>query len=182
MFLRGLNVAEGTMVFRADQRLEGSLCPRIQPYPSYNSVTIGTVQIVKIARRAFRVFHNQDQSIVTSQAISVRPTPRLRMALAIVVSCLGAIDFQFAEAKMAVRPSLPLAPSDVPSATLEMLRGASGTLTPAVRASYVNWAREKVIGQSSAAKSAVPEDVLYKIESDTTLSDAIFASVYPPDR
>ncbi|HEX3602339.1 MAG TPA: hypothetical protein VHU84_19450 [Lacipirellulaceae bacterium] len=80
----------------------------------------------------------------------------------------------------AAKPATP--PREIPTATLELLRDAGGELTPTVRASYVDWAKGIVLGQLSAAKFVVPDDALHEIEASPTMTDAVFASVSPPDK
>ena len=122
--------------------------------------------------------------IAIGETPSIRPRSRSPWSawLIIVVGYLGSFGCQIADAKTVGRPGTPTASIDLPTKPLELLRDAGGALTPAVRASYIDWAKVKVLGQLNSASDAVPEDALHEIESDPTLSDAIFASVYPPDR
>ena len=122
--------------------------------------------------------------IAIGETPSIWPRSRLPWSawLIIVVGYLGSFGCQIADAKTVGRPGAPTASIDLPTKTLELLRDAGGALTPAVRASYIDWAKVKVLGQLNSASDAVPEDALHEIESDPTLSDAMFASVFPPDK
>ncbi|HZZ28447.1 MAG TPA: hypothetical protein VFE46_10640 [Pirellulales bacterium] len=69
-----------------------------------------------------------------------------------------------------------------PTATLDLLRKSGGMLTPEVRSSYLAWCKQEVLSQLQSVKRTVPPEVLHEVETDPTLTDAIFGSVYPPDR
>jgi hypothetical protein len=71
---------------------------------------------------------------------------------------------------------------DSPTESLELLRGGDGKLTPAVHASYVEWAKREALEQLKAESNLAFDDAVHEIESDPTLADAVFASVYPPDK
>lgn len=70
---------------------------------------------------------------------------------------------------------------DRPTAAIDALREAGGTMTPAVRAAYAEWAKDQVVGEINASDSSIPADVHQELSQDATLADAMFASVYPPD-
>ena len=71
---------------------------------------------------------------------------------------------------------------DSPTETLELLRGNDGALKPAIHASYVEWAKREVLEQLKPESNPAFADALHEIESDPMLSDAVFTSVYPPDK
>ncbi len=84
---------------------------------------------------------------------------------------------------MAAARSKPTAKSnESPAETLDLLRSSEGVLTPALRTSYLDWAKNNILEHSDIKSNPDFADSLHEIESDPTLSDAVFASVYPPDK
>lgn len=61
------------------------------------------------------------------------------------------------------------------------LQSSSGTLTPALRAAYLDWAQQVVLTELAAARCTVSADCLSEVLSDSTLRDAMFAAIFPPD-
>jgi hypothetical protein len=57
----------------------------------------------------------------------------------------------------------------------------NGELRPEVRAAYLNWATNFVMGELRRYHQSVPDDCLAEVQADPDLSDAMFRSVYPPD-
>ena len=51
-----------------------------------------------------------------------------------------------------------------------------------MHASYLEWAKREVLEQLGPESNPAFTDALHEIESDATLSDAVFASVYPSDK
>jgi hypothetical protein len=72
-------------------------------------------------------------------------------------------------------------PGNVFAALHATLQSSNGTLTPALRAAYLDWAQQTVLTDLAAAKCSVPADCLAEVLSDPTLRDAMFAAIYPPD-
>jgi hypothetical protein len=70
---------------------------------------------------------------------------------------------------------------DRPTDAIDALRDAGGTMTPAVRAAYFDWAKGKILDEINASATPVPEEVQQELSHDATLADAMFVSVYPPD-
>ncbi len=61
------------------------------------------------------------------------------------------------------------------------LRESNGTLTPALREAYLDWAQATVLANLATSKCSVPPDCLAEVLSNPTLRDAMFAAIYPPD-
>jgi hypothetical protein len=61
------------------------------------------------------------------------------------------------------------------------LQKANGVLTPAVRSAYLDWAEKQIMRQLGDASQTISADCLTEVHSSSTLRDAIFGSVYPPD-
>lgn len=64
---------------------------------------------------------------------------------------------------------------------LVKLKQGKGSFTPEVRSAYLDWAQQTVLKQLSEAKQDIPADCLAEIQDDSTLRDAIFGAVDPPD-
>ena len=62
-----------------------------------------------------------------------------------------------------------------------VLQRAGGTLTPAVRNAYLNWAEKTVLEKLRQSNQAVPKNCLAEARREGTLRDAMFGSVFPPD-
>ncbi len=95
---------------------------------------------------------------------------------------VGLLIILIAGAKSTSSTAGPPPETLVPTAVLDLLRQSGGLMTPTVRSGYVDWAKKRVLEQLSPARLAASQDVLREIDSDSTLSDAIYASVYPPDK
>ncbi len=64
---------------------------------------------------------------------------------------------------------------------LDPLRQSNGMLNDKVRGAYLAWAEKTVLAQLAAKNQSVPADCLEEVKGNPILSDAAFASVYPPD-
>jgi hypothetical protein len=101
--------------------------------------------------------------------------------LVVTFSCVASLGGDLDAAERATHPKA-LTPSESPTAILDLVRDSAGVMTPALRDSYVDWSKNKLLSELKSTGEIVPEDALHEIESDSTLSDAVFASVYPPDK
>src|SRR3954464_1058742 len=82
---------------------------------------------------------------------------RSKLRLVITFSCLASLGGGLgAAAERAPHPEA-LRTSESPTATLNLLRDSGGVLTPALRASYVEWAKNKVLDQVKPDRYIVPE-------------------------
>jgi hypothetical protein len=61
------------------------------------------------------------------------------------------------------------------------LQSAGGRLTPEVRNAYLVWAEKTVLQELRANKATVPDACVAEVKQNSTVRDAIFGSVYPPD-
>jgi hypothetical protein len=73
------------------------------------------------------------------------------------------------------------APASMPDTLLQDLEASNGQLTPQVRADYLDWAGQTVLDQLAAANVTVADSCLAEINADSTVRDAMFGAVYPPD-
>jgi len=103
----------------------------------------------------------------------------MRVRQRLILGVLLAVAFA-GHVVAAAAPAQPsTAPSEAPDDTLRILCTSGGTLSSAVRQSYLDWARGIVLARLTS--DAVPADVDRELAADPTLADAMFASVYPPD-
>lgn len=64
---------------------------------------------------------------------------------------------------------------------LVQLEKEGGKMDPAVRAAYLNWAEQTVLGKVRAAGQSIPADCLAEVDADPTLRGAMFGAIDPPD-
>jgi len=62
-----------------------------------------------------------------------------------------------------------------------VLKSSDWRITPDARAAYLNWAENIAMGELRNSHQSVPYDCLSEVWADSTLSDAMFAAVFPPD-
>jgi hypothetical protein len=63
----------------------------------------------------------------------------------------------------------------------EPLEKSNGNLTSDLRQAYLDWSEYTVLASLAADKQIIPAGCLKEIDSDTTLRDAVFGAIYPPD-
>jgi hypothetical protein len=61
------------------------------------------------------------------------------------------------------------------------LEKSAGSLTPEVRAAYLDWSELTVLQSLSNAHQPIPADCIAEVQADPTLRDAMFAAIDPPD-
>lgn len=97
-----------------------------------------------------------------------------------LVACLALVTQQSADVLNLNLVSDPTARACLQSVEAP-LRASKGTMSPEVRAGYVQWAWTLVLNSLRAKGLAPSSDVVAEIESDADLKLAMAATVFPPD-